>query len=138
MTAFPIQVENSRWTHPIAFQGLRGVLLFLSEAVRALRLVEDVWRKFLALRHRTGVGGGAHMSPVVVAKPATLAGHRKENRTHGAVTVSENDAICAALIAYTSARVAGVSSLALLGSDFLWFVLQRMGARARRDNRRST
>lgn len=38
-------------THPVAFQGFGGVFLLLSEAVRALRLVEDVGRKLLALRH---------------------------------------------------------------------------------------
>lgn len=99
MTAFPVQVENVVWTHPIAFQGLRGVLLFLSEAIRALGLVEYVGRKLLALRHRTGVGDGAHMSPVLVAKPATLAGHRAENiiTTHPlSFTVADLYAICTA------------------------------------------
>lgn len=36
-------------THPVAFQGLRRVLLFLPKAVGALGLIEDIGREFLAL-----------------------------------------------------------------------------------------
>lgn len=55
-------------THPVTFQGFGRVLLFLPKAVGTLRLMKDVGRKFLALRHgarKQIIATATHMSAVL-------------------------------------------------------------------------